>query len=280
MPPYPSPAAPRVPPPEIDRWSLSTEIVARLVAGWRALCEDERDSVIAATLVAGDLARLGAPPSLLAAATSVIEDEVRHVGVCTTVLERLGAAVAEVPAEDRRRGIGDDPSIERRTALALVAGFGVGEPISAGCFAAARRACRQPLLHWALTELLRDEARHGAFGIDAGRWVTRRWSGAELQALWPGCVAEMEYFERRLGGPVATDETKAPDPEELAVGILSPHQGCAAAVRAVERWVIPSLARLGVLPLVSAVPATEPGAPRTEARAVDLGRRAGVALEQ
>jgi hypothetical protein len=243
-----SPAAPRAPAPDLDPRSLSPELVARLVAGWRALCEDERDSVIAATLVAGDLARLGAPSSILAEAARVIEDEIRHVGVCATVLERLGAEPAEVPAENRRRGIGDDPSIERRTALALVAGFGVGESMSAGCFAAARRACRQPLVRWALTELLRDEARHGAFGIETGRWLTRNWSEGERRALWAGCVAEMEAFERRLGGPVSMDEAWTPNPDELAVGILSPPEGCSAAVRAVERWVIPALARLGVLP--------------------------------
>jgi hypothetical protein len=144
--------------------------------------------------------------------------------------------------------MGDDPSIERRTARALVAGFGVGESMSAGWFAAARRVCRQPLLRWALTELLRDEARHGGFGIEAGRWVTRHWSDADRQALWPACVVEMEDFERRLGGPAEADEAPAPDPQETAVGILSPHQSCAAAIRAVERWVIPALANLGVVP--------------------------------
>jgi hypothetical protein len=58
----------------------------------------------------------------------------------------------------------------------------------------------------------------------------------------------MEAFERRIGGPISTDEARTPDHQDLAVGILSPHDACAAAVRAVERWVIPSLARLGVLP--------------------------------
>lgn len=241
-------AAPRAPAPAFDPRSLPPELIARLVASWKALCEDERDSVIAATLVAGDLARLGAPPSILAAVARVIEDEIRHVGVCQAVLERLGAEAPEIPADQRRRGISDDPSIERRTALALVAGFGVGESMSAGCFAAARQACRQPLMRWALTELLRDEARHGGFGIEAGRWLTRSWSASDLRSLWPGCAAEMEAFERRIGGPVSTDGAWTPNPEELAVGILSPHEGCAAAIRAVERWVIPSLARLGVLP--------------------------------
>jgi len=250
----PTPAVPRTPPPDFDRQSLPAERLARLVAVWRTLCEDERDSLIAATLVAGDLARLGAPPSILAAAARVIEDEVRHVAVCATVLERLGAAMAEVPAEQRRKTVGSDPSIERRTALALVAGFGVGESMSAGWFAAARKACRQPLIHWALTELLRDEARHGAFGIDAGDWLTKHWSNAERRALWPGCVVEMEDFERRIGGPVAAIEAVAPDPEDLALGILSAAEGCAAAVKAVERWVIPSLARVGVLPVTDPSP--------------------------
>src|SRR5947209_9444993 len=99
MPRAPSRTAPRAPAPDLDRQSLAPEIVTRLIAGWRALCEDERDSVIAATLVAGDLARLGASPAILSAAARVIEDEIRHVGVCATVLERLGAEAAEVPAE-------------------------------------------------------------------------------------------------------------------------------------------------------------------------------------
>jgi hypothetical protein len=59
----------------------------------------------------------------------------------------------------------------------------------------------------------------------------------------------MEAFERRLGGPVLGNEAWTPNPEELAVGILTPHEACAAAIRAVERWVIPSLAHLGVVPL-------------------------------
>jgi hypothetical protein len=53
----------------------------------------------------------------------------------------------------------------------------------------------------------------------------------------------MEAFERRLGGPVSMNEAWTPNPAELAVGILSPPEGCAAAVRAVERWMIPALAR-------------------------------------
>lgn len=242
-----STAAPRTAPPDIDRARLPARLLPGLIEGWKNLCEDERDSVIAATLVAGELARLGAPPSILAAASRVVEDEVRHVGVCAAVLERLGAAPRYVSPERRRAGLGTDASPERRMAQALLSGFAVGEPMSAGCFAASRAACREPLIHWALTELLRDEARHGSFGIEAGGWVITSWSESERRSLWPMCVAEMEDFERRLGGPVPEGDTRAPDPDTMALGMLTPAQNCAAAIAAVERWVIPPLARLGVV---------------------------------
>jgi hypothetical protein len=65
-------------------------------------------------------------------------------------------------------------------------------------------------------------------------------------------VSVMEDFERRLGGPVAANETTAPDLEDMAFGILTTVQSCTAAVQAVERWVIPALTRIGVLPTASA----------------------------
>jgi hypothetical protein len=42
------------------------------------------------------------------------------------------------------------------------------------------------------------------------------------------------------------DEGRVPDPDAMALGMLMAAQNCAAAVVAVERWVIPPLARLGV----------------------------------
>lgn len=240
-------ARPRTAPPAIDVASVPTRLLPQLVVGWKSLCEDERDSVIAATLVAADLARLGAPPAVLARAARVIEDEVRHVNVCSTVLDHLGATPDDVPSDRRRANLGADSSIERRAARALIAGFAVGEPMSAACFAASRAACREPLIRWGLTELLRDEARHGAFGIDAGDWLTRNWSPDDRRALWPICVAEMEEFERRLGGPIDSAAVPPPDEEAMRLGMLTAAQNCAAAVTAVERWVIPPLARLGIV---------------------------------
>ncbi len=265
---------PRADPPPLDRASLPRSLVQLLALRWQQLCEDERDSVIGATLAATDLARLGAPAAILGAAARVIEDEVRHVEVCARVLDRLGAEPFQGSPAARRATLGSEAAIDARCARALVAGFAVSEPMSAACFALARRHAKEPLFRWALTELLRDEARHGPFGIEAGGWVIRGWSCAQRRALWPACVAEMELFERLLGGPIAAESlaakppqgsshaspTSAPAARASAVGLLAPLVNCAAAVACIPRWVLPPLARLGVLPEPNGPPASAAGA--------------------
>ena len=136
---------PRADPPPLDRASLPRSLVRLLALRWQQLCEDERDSVIGATLAATDLARLGAPAAILGAAARVIEDEVRHVEVCARVLDRLGAEPFQGSPAARRATLGSEAAIDARCARALVAGFAVSEPMSAACFALARRHAKEPL---------------------------------------------------------------------------------------------------------------------------------------
>ncbi len=232
--------------------------------------------MIGAALVAADLARLGAPTEILGAAARVIEDEIRHVEVCTRVLEGLGASAGEELPPDPIEPPREAGDVETRCARALLAGFAVGEPMSAACFAAARRLARDPLIHWALTELLRDEVRHGPFAIRAGAWVVRSWTSARRQALWPACVREMERFERSVGGPVASPAAQGPAPANgddrssgslETLGLLGPGPSCAAAIASIGRWVLPPLAALGIIPAVT--PPDAAPAASLSARAVD-----------
>jgi hypothetical protein len=222
-------------------------------------------------MVTTDLARMGAPPAILGMAARVIEDEVRHVEVCLRVLGALGANTSATPAEGTRISrdadavatdddeSDDDPrcAIEVRLARALIARFAVGQSLSAACFATARATAREPLIAWAYTELLRDEARHGAFGARAGEWVIRHWTPAQRQTLWAECLREMQTFEQRVGGPVinapqiaARGQTAA-----AALGLLTPAASCGAVISSIPRWVLPHLARLGVVPPSPEAPA-------------------------
>jgi hypothetical protein len=237
---------PRDPVPPFRADDHPGEAVAAAVRGWQLLCDEERDSVTIASLTLADLSLLGAPPEILGAAARVVEDEIRHVEVCATVIRRLGGTPTATPPRPRG-GRGDEP-LEARTAHALVAGFVAGEPLSAACFAAARRRAGEPLVHWAYTELLRDEVRHGAFGAEAGAWVIRAWPPDNRQQLWPACVAEMEAFEQRAGG---TDGPSSGDAFHLAcqaLGMVPRSVAQEAIVEAIPRWILPRLRTLGVLP--------------------------------
>lgn len=249
---------PRSAPAPFPAGVYSPAVVARLGDAWADLRRDERRSVVGATMVATDLARIGAPAEILGEMARIIEDEVRHVAVCTGVLEALGATPGsdERLSDDVERSppFEDGGDIETRCAGMLLAGFAVGEPMSAVCFAAARRRAREPLLRWALTELLRDEARHGPIAVRAGTWVVRSWSRARREALWPACVAQMERFERNVCGPIPEPPagheiaSSNDDPVLEALGLLGPAANCAAVLDAIRRLVLPPLATLGIIP--------------------------------
>jgi hypothetical protein len=272
---------PREQAPAFDRNRYPTALLARASAAWLGLCQDERDSIIAATTVTTDLARLGAPPAILGMAARVIEDEVRHVEVCLRVLGALGANTAATPAAGTRIVLADQPgdadrasdddddddddddevnprhAIEVRLARSLIARFAVGQSLSAACFATARATAREPLIAWAYTELLRDVARHGAFGARAGEWVIRHWSPAQRQTLWSECLREMRTFEQRVGGPVidAPQLAARGNTAAAALGLLTPAASCGAVISSIPRWVLPHLARLGVVPPSPEAPA-------------------------
>jgi hypothetical protein len=234
---------PRDPAPQFQRDGHSERAVEAAVVGWQGLSNEERDSATIAALVLADLSLLGAPPEVLGAAARVVEDEVRHVEVCDSVIRELGGVSSA--ASPRSRDVSDSGSRAARVARILVAGFVSGEPLSAACFAAARQRVSQPLIRWAYTELLRDEVRHGAFGALAAEWVMRGWTAEARRALWPACLAEMEAFESRAGG-AATD----PSPfhrECEALGMVPRAVAQEAIVKAIPRWVLPRLAGLGVI---------------------------------
>ncbi|HEY2902910.1 MAG TPA: hypothetical protein VGL59_20170 [Polyangia bacterium] len=247
--------------PVFDPSRYPASLLARLVGRWQQLYTDKQDALIGATLVTTDLARLGAPPDILALAARVIENSVRHVEVCGRLLDALGAVAEPAAPETTRSTLGRGEAIDGRCARALITGFTVAEPLAAAGFAAARSLAREPLVAWGFTELLRDEARHGTFGAKAGGWVIRAWANAERQALWPDCVAKMEAVERRLGGPLPRAANgnarggRSSDREAEALGIITPEVGCDAVVSAIPRWVLPHLHALGILPQPLARPA-------------------------
>lgn len=189
-----------------------------------------------AARVAAELTALGAPPALLAVAARVVQDEVRHVDVCGRVLDALDGG-RRPPLElalslGATRPGSHTVTSEARVARALVGELALGKPATAASFATARARVREPLLVWAYTELLRDEARHATFGAKAAAWVVRHWSTQQRRALWAECLAAS-------GSEAAAPAAR--DAEAEALGLLP-----AMVDTGLPRWLLPHLAPIGM----------------------------------
>ena len=240
------------------RSRYGTDLLGRVAAGWRRIADDQRRGVISAARIAADLAALDAPPALLMTAGHVIQEEIHHLEVCARVIEGLDPRSASMQqateADDLQSAAGLERGLPRasitsetRLARTLVAEYALGKPVTAAAFAAARALIREPLLAWAYTELLHDEARHATFGAKTAAWVVRRWSSRQRRALWD------ESLTRSASAP-----GRPHDEEAESLGLLPASSDCT-----LPRWILPHLAPLGML----AAPASGP-APANETRFV------------
>jgi hypothetical protein len=219
----------------LDRSRYSSDLLARVAAGWRRLADDERRGVVAAARVTADLAAAAAPPALLATAARIVQDEVHHLEVCARVLEALDPEPQPAPRPlERAPGLSTTlATSETAMARTLVTELALGKPVAASAFASARAVVREPLLAWAYTELLHDETRHATFGAKAAAWVIRHWSTPQRQALWTDCLTN--------GAPPRAARLR--DPEAEALGLLP-----GEIDGPLPRWILPHLAPLGIHP--------------------------------
>jgi hypothetical protein len=148
----------------------------------------------------------------------------------------------------------DAAAFESHVIELLVAGFAVAETMSVGGFTAVREIAREPLVRWAYANLAGDEVRHGLFGERASVWALRDWSAEARRTLWPLCVRAMQGIERRAGGPIGEDAIDERSEPLEALGVPGARTTVMGLVRAVPRWVLPRLGRLGVLPERGALP--------------------------
>jgi hypothetical protein len=232
--------------PSFDRRAHSPGQRAIAARTWQGLLAQETASRELTARLVGDLQRLGAPGGIVDAARQVAGEEARHVEVCAHVIRALGfephTPTVQLPRMPERA-----EAFEQAMAELLVAGFAVAETMSVGGFVAAREVAREPLVRWAFTTILRDEVGHGAFGEQAGAWAMRGFDADRRHALWGACVASMEAFERRTGGPVGEQRIPGANASLEALGAVPGRVTGTGIQRAVPKWVLPRLSRLGVL---------------------------------
>jgi len=215
--------------------------------GWQGLLDTEYESIVIASWMTAAMSRLGAPLDLIGAFGRVVEDEIRHVDVCAEMVERFGGSPTLVrgplPPLPTSLERGTEPELE--TVCGLVGFFCVFELLSGYVFYEALERCGDDLPRWAVGEIYRDEAFHGAFGFEAARFFVADWSEAWRTRLARHAEAEVQRFARRLepgarlgaAGEVAALEN---------LGLLSPSRILPVFHTGVEKELIPRLKELGI----------------------------------
>lgn len=236
-------------PPPLDPGAIEPALQKDVVAGWQSLLESEFESVVVAGWMTSALARVGAPLDVLGAFGRVVEDEVRHVDVVAEVLSMLGANPS-VPrnATPPVMAWQDDGASDEQVISGLVSFFCVGELISAFEFRHALTLVKLPLARWALGEIHRDEAFHGAFGFETARLFVPHFSDAARARLVARVMDELQRFERRIGGPLLGPprDLTAREARMAELGLPPAPVMLAVFYATVEQQLVPRMAELGV----------------------------------
>lgn len=236
-------------PPDLEPGSVPDDLLPDLRNGWQRLLESEYESAVVSAWMTSALARMVAPVDVLAAFARTVEDEVRHVDICADVLVKLGVRPS-IPRDVVPPLVAwkDDDAAEEEVLAGLLNFFVVGELISAAEFTHALRVARLPLAVWAISEIIRDEHFHGAFGFETARLLVPNLGAQAKARLSHRVECELLRMERRMGGPLTGTPQGLTEREQklLELGLPPPAVMLGVFYQCVGVQLVPRLEELGL----------------------------------
>jgi hypothetical protein len=225
---------------ELDASGLSPEKRAVVAATWKERARQEHLAVGAFSLVAQELAAVGADAIVLALATKAAWDEVRHTDICRRMAIALGAdvpsgwrGVPKVPTHG-------DADVATRTLLHVVEMCCLSETLTGVYFTEMHRRATNAVARAVVASLLEDELDHGRLG-----WAylaARRRDGtlAGLEGALPAMI------DRTIGRAKTPREGGEDDPAMEAFGFLGKRASRETLDHAMDEVIAPGFAELGV----------------------------------
>lgn len=230
--------------------NIAPDILGAAANGWQALLATEYESIVVAAWMTSALTRIGAPLDFIGSFGRVVEDEIRHVDLCAQMVETFGG-VPTIPTAlppPFPTGAATERAAQFEIISGMVSFFCVFEHLSGLVFAQAIEAATDDKAKWALGEIFRDEAFHGAFGFETAKYYVPNWTHDERAALAVRVVDDIQRFERRLHGALPIDEDLM-SPQLAALqnlGLLSPAPLLATFYGGVQTELLPRLREIGI----------------------------------
>jgi hypothetical protein len=240
--------APAWPAPELA--AFAPPIVELAARAWplRAAEEDRSEAVFQEIHTLAEALELGG--ELLERISGAVQDEGFHRELCERTGARLGAPAARRDRLAVHRRLAALPSAPRARLLSLLAiEVAAGETVSCNLFRVATQDAREPLTRWALTSILRDEARHAQLGWDGVRRVVEQGvTEEELAAVRADLRRAFASMEQTTAVPALRrlERDEPFEPALAALGVLHPEVRVRAFYEAIERRVLPRLDELGL----------------------------------
>ncbi len=187
----------------------------------------------------------GVPFDLVAAASSVPHDEIRHADYAMQAARALAGAEAEIEfdvGELRRRW--EKPMGIEELDFSMMEVSAIGETLSCSLLSACRERAKDPMLHALFAGIVSDEVHHARLGWYYFAWRAPQWTRAERQRVADRVGNLVVGIERRFWRGRDAPLTARKAARDL--GVLD-SEGQREAVRSVmEDEIVPALDALGL----------------------------------
>ena len=130
---------------------------------WTLRTNDEYRSMVGFSELTHLCAQMHAPLDVVALASRLVRDEVRHVELCSQMTTLLGGRPAKAP-EPTYVKTNENASFRRRALHHAIGSCAIGETISVTMLAGIRARCSDGVAQATLTQMLKDESFHARFG--------------------------------------------------------------------------------------------------------------------
>ncbi len=203
--------------------ALSAASKRALAGVWAYRAGAERQAVQRFSRLSRELGATGAPDSLVLLAERAVEDERRHVGICSELALAYGGA-PEPPSSAHAPPLGPASlSASDRLLYELVAFCCITETLNTGLMQVSLERARVRDVRAALRAILSDEVRHARLGWAHLAWERARGGGDFIAEKLPSMLAgavQAELFSPASAPPDASvleSHGELPEVQRLAI---------------------------------------------------------------
>jgi hypothetical protein len=236
---------PRIPFEKFDRAKYPRAALALAHHAQTKLALGEYTAVDLFAHIASAMTLNGVPFDLVAAASSVPHDEIRHADYAMQAARALAGADPKIEFDAALlRKQWEKPVGIEELDFSMIEVSAVGETLSCALLSACRERAKDPMLQALFAGIVSDEVHHARLGWYYFAWRAPQWSQAERQRVADRVGSLVVGIERRFWH--GRDAPPAARKAARALGVLE-STGQREAVRCVmEDEIIPALDALGL----------------------------------